>query len=99
MKLTLSFSSLIVSIALLGCLLPLSYGYYMLIRFVTMVLAVCWWYKFLQIGARSLAVVAGAIALLFQPFFKIVLDRLIWNIVDVVVAIVLLFWVWRYILK
>ena len=37
------------------------------------------------------AVVFGALALLFQPFFKVALGRTMWNIVDVVVAIILLF--------
>lgn len=32
----------------------------------------------------------GALALLFQPFFKIALGRELWNIVDVIVAIGLL---------
>ena len=31
-----------------------------------------------------------ALALLFQPFFKIALGRTIWNIVDVLVAVFLL---------
>lgn len=35
--------------------------------------------------------VFGALALLFQPFVKIALGRTMWNIVDVVVAIILLF--------
>lgn len=32
----------------------------------------------------------GGLALLFQPFFKVVLGRQIWNIVDVIVRIGLL---------
>lgn len=36
------------------------------------------------------AVVFGALALLFQPLFKITLGRTMWNIVDVVVAVLLL---------
>jgi hypothetical protein len=35
----------------------------------------------------------GALALLFQPFVKIALGRTMWNIMDVVVAIMLIvFW-------
>ena len=29
----------------------------------------------------------AALALLFQPFFKVALGRVVWNIVDVIVAI------------
>ena len=32
----------------------------------------------------------AALALLFQPFFKVALGRVVWNIVDVIVAIGLL---------
>ena len=39
---------------------------------------------------KELAITFGALALLFQPFFKIALGRTIWNIVDVVVAILLI---------
>ena len=37
----------------------------------------------------ALMVTFGALALLFQPFFKIALGRDMWNVVDVVVAIFL----------
>ena len=36
-----------------------------------------------------LCVISGSLALLFQPFFKIALGRIIWNVVDVIVAIAL----------
>ena len=36
---------------------------------------------------EKLAWTFGALALLFQPFIKIALGRLIWNVVDVVVAV------------
>ena len=32
-------------------------------------------------------IIYGALALLFQPFFKIALGRELWNIVDVIVGI------------
>ena len=35
------------------------------------------------------------LALLFQPFFKIILGREIWNVVDIVVAIILVIVVWK----
>ena len=36
---------------------------------------------------EKLAWTFGALALLFQPFIKIALGRLIWNVVDVVVGV------------
>lgn len=78
--------SLILALALIACLLPLPYGFYTIIRLATAVVAVCWAYSFFSCRKTALAVVSVMIALLFQPFFKITMDRLTWNIVDVVLA-------------
>ena len=43
----------------------------------------------------SLTIIFGSMALLFQPFIKIALGRILWNIVDVVVAALVLFIVYR----
>jgi len=47
-------------------------------------------YEYYKQKNESLAVVFGALALLFQPLFKIVLGRVLWNVIDVVVAIFLI---------
>ena len=78
------------AILLLSCLLHLPYGYFQLIRFLGMV-----GFGYLSALASSKKkknemVIFIALALLFQPFIKIVLGRTIWNIVDVVIAIGLL---------
>ena len=50
-------------------------------------------YKFYNEKREGWAICFGALALLFQPFVKIALGRTMWNIVDVVVAIMLIvFW-------
>jgi hypothetical protein len=46
-------------------------------------------------GKKGESVLYGALALLFQPFFKIALGREIWNIVDVVVGIGLILSVFK----
>ena len=51
-------------------------------------------YYWLRIGSRyiyckPLSITFGALALLFQPFVKIVLGRGVWDVVDIVVAILL----------
>ncbi|MCM1139093.1 MAG: hypothetical protein NC453_11045 [Muribaculum sp.] len=86
---TLEKSSLILAGALLICLLPLPYGFYTIIRLATAIIAGCWAYKFFQNGKTTYAVISCAIVLLFQPFFKIVLDRLTWNVVDIIVAVII----------
>ena len=37
-------------------------------------------------------VIAGSLSLLFQPFFKMAFGRVIWNLIDVIVAIVLFYY-------
>ena len=82
------------SILLLLCLLPMPYGYYMLVRFVSMVaFGVMAWRYYTQ-NKVALTITFASLALLFQPFIKIALGRTMWNIVDVIVAILLmLLWV------
>lgn len=83
---TLEKASLILAIALIACLLPLPYGFYTIIRLATAVIAGCWAYSFYDQRKTSLAITSGAIALLFQPFLKITLDRLTWNLIDIILA-------------
>lgn len=84
---TLNNIGLFVAFALVICLLPMPYGYYTLIRFAAMVYFGCLAYACHTNGKTTFAVIAGAIALLFQPFIKIALGREVWNVVDVIVAI------------
>jgi hypothetical protein len=79
--------SVIMSVVLLLCLAPMPYGYYTLVRFVSMVVFAAMAYGYWQEKKTSLAVTFGALALLFQPFAKIALGRAMWNVVDVIVAI------------
>ena len=81
---------------LLLCLAPMPYGYYSLVRFVAMVGFCIIAYKYYQAENERLAWTFGTLALLFQPFMKIALGRLIWNIVDVVVAIgLIVLFIWE----
>ena len=77
------------AIALIVCLFPMPYGYYTLVRFVAMIVFGCMAFNFYTNEKMPLCVIAGSLALLFQPFFKIALGRVMWNVVDVVVAILL----------
>jgi hypothetical protein len=81
------FTSIIMSVVLLLCLAPMPYGYYTLVRFVSMVVFAAMAYGYWQNEKKPLAVTFGALALLFQPFAKIALGREMWNVVDIVVAI------------
>jgi hypothetical protein len=72
------------------CLLKLPYGYYQLVRFLALIGFAYLAYQANQENNNTAAIIYAALALLFQPFFKIALGRELWNIVDVVVAIGLL---------
>lgn len=76
---------------LLLCLAPMPYGYFQLVRFVAMV-AFGWMAYRYYLNQKTIAMwVFGTLALLFQPIYKISLGRTVWNVVDVVVAIFLIF--------
>ena len=83
--------SLIVKLALaallLLCLADMPYGFYQLVRFIAMVSFAYFSYEYFKDEKDKLGFAFAALALLFQPFFKIALGRTIWNVLDVVVAI------------
>ena len=78
---------LILAAMMLLCLAPMPYGYFILVRYVAMVVFAVMAYQFYNQNKEGLAVAYGALALLFQPFIKIALGRTMWNVVDVIVAI------------
>ena len=81
---------IITSILLLLCLLKMPYGYYQLVRlvsFASFLVIANFAFKEKQTNLMYLFIF---FAILFQPFIKIALGRQIWNIVDVVVAVILL---------
>ena len=84
---------LLISAILLLCLFPMPYGYYMFVRFVSMVAFGMMAYRYYAQHKMALTITLASLALLFQPFIKIALGRTMWNIVDVIVAI-LLVWLW-----
>ena len=72
------------------CLANMPYGYYEFIRFIALVAFAFLSYKNYQEGNKSFAFIYAALAILFQPLFKIYLGRTLWNTVDVAVGIFLI---------
>ena len=87
----MAYIKLIIAAILLICLLPMPYGYFIIARFITMEAFAYFAFIYSDKKLMPLAFTFGALALLFQPFFKLALGRTIWNIVDVMVAIFLVF--------
>lgn len=69
------------------CLLKMPYAFYQLVRFLALVGFAFLAYQAYQEKNTVATFIYIALALLFQPFFKIALGRDLWNIVDVVVGI------------
>lgn len=81
---------LVIAAILLLCLAPMPYGYYALVRFAAMVAFAVMAYRYWEKKQSALAITFGTLALLFQPFVKIALGRTVWNVVDVMVAALLI---------
>ena len=75
------------AILLLLCLVNMPFGYYQLVRYLTMIGFVYLAYKSHEQGLETEMFIFIALAILFQPFLKIALGRQIWNIVDVFVGV------------
>lgn len=75
---------------MLLCLAPMPYGYFQLVRFVAMIVFGLMAYHYYQNQKMVATWVFGALALLFQPIYKIALGRVVWNVVDVIVALLLI---------
>src|SRR5690554_1094218 len=78
---------IVLAVLLLLCLAKMPYGYYQLVRFAGLIGFAILAYQANQQNKQTEMIVYGALALLFQPFFKIALGREIWNIIDVIVGI------------
>lgn len=81
---------LTLSVLLVICLLDMPYGYYQLVRFLGMIGFGWLAYDAGQREQQPWMLFWGASALLINPIFKIALGREMWNIVDVVWAVVLI---------
>ena len=62
------------------------YGYYQAVRFIGMLGFALLAYFSYQQNQKVEAIIYVALALLFQPFIKVSLGRIAWNITDVIVS-------------
>jgi len=72
------------------CLANMPYGYYQFVRFAALIGFSILAYQAHEQEKKTEMIIYGALALLFQPFFKIYLGRELWNVVDVLVGVGLL---------
>lgn len=79
----------LIAAMLLLCLAHMPYGYYTLMRFAAMTAFIVMAVEYNKLKREALAILFGCLALLFQPFFKVAMQRDTWNVVDVAVAVLL----------
>ena len=82
---------IILAVLLLLCLADMPYGYYNLIRFISTFVFAYYACEYYKANKNVHGIVFLALAILFQPFMKFTLGREMWNMVDVVVAIGLIY--------
>ena len=78
---------LVVAVLLLVCLADMPYGFYQLVRFAAAAAFAYLSYDYFRSKQGVKGVIFAALAVLFQPFFKVALGRAVWNCVDIVVAV------------
>ena len=81
----------IIAVLLLLCLADMPYGFYELVRFAAAAAFAYLSYDYFKSKKDGLGFNFAGLALLFQPFFKVALGRTIWNFVDVIVAVGLIY--------
>ena len=71
---------------LVMAVLPLPYGYFMLLRLVVTASATYVAYENFVKGIANWGVIFVVIALLFNPFYVVHFDKAIWAVIDLIVA-------------
>ena len=80
---------IVLAILFVGCVFDWSYGYYELVRFLGMVVFGILAYDNYEKN-KTWFVIWLSSAILINPIFKIALGRELWNIVDIIWAILLI---------
>lgn len=81
---------IVLSILLLLCLTDMPYGFFQLVRFLSLIGFGILAFDANQKQKQTEMIIYITLAILFQPLIKISLGRTLWNIVDVIIAIGLL---------
>jgi hypothetical protein len=74
---------IILCILFLGCLFDMPFGYFQLVRFIGMIAFGILAYNNFEKNQSWFIIWVGS-SILINPFFKIALGRMIWNVVDLI---------------
>lgn len=86
---------LVIAVLLLLCLADMPYGYYNLVRFAATAAFAYLSYDYFKSKRDGMGFLFAVLAVLFQPFIKIALGRVVWNALDVLVAVGLIYLIIR----
>ena len=78
---------LVIAVLLLLCLIDMPYGFYQFVRFAATAAFAYLAYDSFKSKEDVKGFLFAVLTLLFQPFFKLALGRTLWNVVDVIVAV------------
>ena len=81
---------IILAVLFFICLLKMPYGYFQAVRIAALAGFLILAYQSYKTDNKILMIIFICLAILFQPIIKITLGRIIWNIVDVIVGILLI---------
>lgn len=77
---------IVIALLLFGCILDMPYGYFQLVRLLSMAGFSYLAYSSFENAKKNEAMLYVLLAILFQPLIKISLGRELWNLVDVIVG-------------
>ena len=83
----MKYIPLYLAAVLLLCLAPMPYGYFTLVRVLATVVFGIYAYRCYVAKKEGFTWLFVTLGLLFQPFAKVGLGRVVWNVIDVIVAI------------
>lgn len=83
-------------VMLLGSLGSWPYDYYTLLRVVVCTTSAWTAYRYLTGDKEGMGVLFGIMAVLFNPFAPIHLDRSLWVILDIAAACAFIFSLWKH---
>lgn len=81
----------IIAVLLVLCLFDMPYGFYTLVRFAAMAAFAYLSYEYFKQKRDGMGFLFAALAVLLQPFAKIALGRTLWNIIDILIALLLFY--------
>jgi hypothetical protein len=86
MKISSNIIKSILAILLILCLTNMPYSYFQLVRFISFIGFIALAYQSHKKNREKEMIIYCILTLLFQPFFKVLLGRELWNVIDVVVS-------------